>query len=238
MVDNHSYSFFGQKVGLIIQSALKNEPYMFFRLLKCKNDGSWEKPSSGEGKIIKFSLEEMVSIIQVLNKEVNSWSTYHTFKNNKTQISFKWENEQKGKLWIHIGSYSKVLEYAQYTVLEMLMKHILKEKIEFATIPSTSKKKESNKLDNIIVQEEIITESDKKENNHINKENNEKHKEVKNVHGSIKRETDKALLIEFDNGAEIWIPKSKIHSGFDNTKNLMQNFSIDSWILSKNKIIS
>jgi len=238
MVDNHSYSFFGQKVGLIIQSALKNEPYMFFRLIKSKNDGSWEKPSSGEGKVIKFSLEEIVCILRVLNKEINSWSTYHTFKDSKTQISFKWENGEKGKLWIHIGSYSKVLEYSQFTILEMLMKHILKEKIEFATTSSSFTKKKHDKLSNIIVQEEVITISGKNENNNTNEDDNGKPREVKSVIGSIKKETNKALLIQFDNGAEIWIPKSKVHSGFDNTKNLVQNFSIDSWILSKNKIIS
>ncbi len=237
MVDNHSYSFFGQKVGLIIQSALKNEPYMFFRLIKCKNDGTWEKTSSREGKIIKFSLEEMVFILRVLNKKVHSWSSYHTFKDNKTQISFKWENEEKRKLWIHIGSYSKVLEYAQFTILEMLMKHILKEKIEFATAPSSSKNN-SEKLNSIIVQEEIITESCKNDYNQTYKNDNEKHREVKNVIGSIRRETNKALLIRFDNGAEVWIPKSRIYSGFENTKNFLQKFSIDSWILSKNKIIS
>ena len=54
MVDNHSYSFFGQKVGLIIQSASKTEPFIFFRLIKSKNDGSWERPSSGEGNVIKL----------------------------------------------------------------------------------------------------------------------------------------------------------------------------------------
>ncbi len=238
MVDNHSYSFFGQKVGLIVQSALKNEPYIFFRLIKCKNDGSWEKPSSGEGKIIKFSLEEIVCILRVLNKEANSWSSYHSFKESKTQISFKWENAEKGKLWIHIGSYSKVLEYAQLTILAMLMKHILKEKIEFATTLSPSKKKESKKLPNIIVQEEVIKETLKDDDNHFIEENNEKQEEVKIVSGSIKKETNKALLIQFDNSAEIWIPKSKIRSGFENTKDITQKFSIDSWILSKNKIIT
>ncbi|MFX1601442.1 MAG: hypothetical protein ACFFB6_12665, partial [Promethearchaeota archaeon] len=121
MVDNHSYSFFGQKVGLIVQSASKNEPCIFFRLIKSKNNGSWEKPSSGEGKIIKFSLEEMVWILRVLSKEVYSWSSFHTFKDNKTQISFKWEDGDEGKLWIHIGSYSKVLEFAQFKILEMLL---------------------------------------------------------------------------------------------------------------------
>lgn len=240
MVDNHSYSFFGQKVGLIIQSATKNDPFMFFRLIKSKNDGSWEKPSSGEGKIIKFSLEELVWIIRVLTKDVDSWSSYHTFKDNKTQISFKWENEEKERLWVHISSYSKVLEYSQFKILEMLLKHILKEKIEFATVLNSSKKTSTNNLSNIIVQEEIIMDSiDNGEifNNfkdHIDRKSNE----IRDITGAIKGETDKALLIQFENEAEVWIPKSRIHSGFDNVMNLVQKFSIDGWILKKNKVVS
>ncbi|MFX1308581.1 MAG: hypothetical protein ACFE9M_01185 [Promethearchaeota archaeon] len=235
MVDNHSYSFFGQKVGLIVQSASKNEPCIFFRLIKSKNNGSWEKPSSGEGKIIKFSLEEMVWILRVLSKEVNSWSSFHTFKDNKTQISFKWEDGDEGKLWIHIGSYSKVLEFAQFKILEMLLTHILKEKIKFATTPTRIKKNTPDILNNIIVQEEIIKES---VNNENEKGDNEISSKKRNINGSIKGETDKALLIQFDNMSEVWIPKSTIHSGFNNTKNIIQNFTIDSWILRKNKIAS
>jgi len=240
MVDNHSYSFFGQKVGLIIQSAFKNEPYIFFRLIKSKDNGSWERPSSGEGKVIKFSLEEMVWIIRVLTKEVNSWSSYHTFKDNKTQISFKWEDGEKAKLWIHIGSYSKVLEYSQFKILEMLLKHILKEKIKYATVPNSSKKGNFKDLSNIVVQEEIIMDSDKEViiNNENNINNDGEHSEIKNVTGMIKGETNKALLIQFENEAEVWIPKSTIRSGFNNAKNLVQKFSIDSWILKKNKIVS
>ncbi|UCC19514.1 MAG: hypothetical protein JSV62_15660 [Promethearchaeota archaeon] len=234
MVDNHSYSFFGQKVGLIIQSASKNEPFMFFRLIKCKNDGSWEKPSSGEGKIIKFSLEEMVWILRVLNKEVNSWSSYHTFKENKTQISFKWEDGEKNKLWIHIGSYSKVLEYSQFTILEMLLKHMLKEKIEYATVSTISKKNNSDIISNIIIEEEIITDLDHKKNKELKSDSNKK----KSISGAIKNETNKAVLIQFDNGSEVWVPKSGIHSEFNSSKNIIQKFTIDSWILDKNKIVS
>ena len=239
MVDNHSYSFFGQKVGLIIQSASKNEPFIFFRLIKSKNNGSWEKPSSGEGKVIKFSLEEMVWIIRVLNKGVNSWSSYHTFKDNKTSISFKWEDGEKAKLWIHIGSYSKVLEYAQFKILEMLLVHILKEKIEFATAPNRAKKRNVDTLNNIVVQEEIINASKIiNRNNKPNSVNNGKRSEIEDIVGTIKGETDKALLIQFENEVEVWIPKSIIHSGFNNSKNLVQKFSIDSWILKKNKVLS
>jgi hypothetical protein len=238
MVDNHSYSFFGQKVGLIIQSSSKNEPFIFFRLIKSKNIGTWEKPSSGEGKVIKFSLEEIVWIIRVLEKEVNSWSSYHTFKDKNTQISFKWENGDNKKLWIHIGNYSKVLEYAQFKILEMLLKHILKEKIEFATTPNISKKGNSELLSKTIVKEEVITNLENIDKNEINPEKNENSSKIRKVNGSIKNETEKALLIQFDNGIEVWIPKSTIHSGFNNSKNISQNFTIDGWILKKNKIIS
>lgn len=238
MVDNHSYSFFGQKVGLIIQSSSKNEPNIFFRLIKSKNDGSWEKPSIGEGKVIKFSLEEIVWIIRVLDKEINSWSSYHTFKDAKTQISFKWENGEYNKLWIHIGKYSKVLEYAQIKILELLMKHLLKEKIEFATTPNISKKNNSGFIANTIVQEEIITNRENLYNDKKYSENNNKSSKKQLVNGVIKGETDKALLIQFETGNEIWIPKSRIHSSFDNTKNDNQEFMIDNWILEKNKIIS
>ena len=238
MVENHSYSFFGQKVGLIIQSSSKNEPYIFFRLIKSKNDGSWERPSVGEGKVIKFSLEEMVWIIRVLDKDTNSWSSYHTFKDLKTSISFKWENEEYNKLWIHIGKYSKVLEYEQIKILELFMKHLIKEKIEFATTPNISKKGNSGFMSNTVTQEEIITTRENVYNNkkYMEKQNNSN--KIQNVNGIIKGETDKALLIQFDNGTEIWIPKSRIHSSFEKNKNVNQEFMIDDWVLEKNKVVS
>jgi len=238
MADNHSYSFFGQKVGLIIQSSSNKDPYIFFRLIKSKNDGSWEKPSSGEGKVIKFSLEEMIYIIRVLKKEINSWSSYHTFKDNKTQISFKWEDEKRNKLWIHIGKYSKVLEYAQFKILEMLMAHILNEKIEFATTMNNLKKGSFNTVDNTFIQEEVISNSNENINNEVSFHHHEKQVKIKNVKGTIKGASNKALLIQFENGIEVWIPKSTIHSDFNDVKNLSQNFSIDNWILEKNKISS
>lgn len=241
MVDNHSYSFFGQKVGLIVQSASKSDPYIFFRLIKSKNNGSWEKPSSGEGKIIKFSLEEIIWILGVLNKEVSSWSSYHNYKDKKTPISLKWEDSDKAKLWIHIGSYSKVLEYSQFTILKMLLDHILQEKIEFATVINSgidNKKRNSKEPNNIFIQEEVITEKSVSLLDTFDKQDNGNSSKVVDVNGSIKNETPKALLIQFDNGSEVWIPKSTIHSSFNITKNLDQKFAIDSWILKNNKIVS
>ena len=91
MVDKHSQSFFGKSSGLTIQSSSRVEPYIFFKCIKKKADGIWEKPSKGEGKTIKCSLDEMVMILEVLYGRFENWSSYHNFKDNKTQISFKWE---------------------------------------------------------------------------------------------------------------------------------------------------
>ncbi|MFW9878020.1 MAG: hypothetical protein ACFFG0_33480, partial [Candidatus Thorarchaeota archaeon] len=58
------------------------------------------------------------------------------------------------------------------------------------------------------------------------------------ITGTIKSETKKALLIQFNNGSEVWVPKSGIHSEFNSKKDIIQKFTIDSWILEKNKIVS
>ena len=245
MTDTHNYSFFGQKVGLIVQSSSKTEPFIFFRLIKSKENGTWEKPSIGEGKVIKFSIEEMVWIIRVFKKDVKSWSSFHTYKDQKTQIAFKWEEGENGKLWIHIGAYSKILDYSQFKVLELLMKHILKEKIEFSTINQSFNKHNSSTSNNTNMQEEIISRNvdtpNRKNHNYkinINSERNENNGKKKRIKGAIKGETEKALLIQFDNNSEIWIPKSTIHSDFNIEKNSTQYFTIDTWILQKNKVIS
>jgi hypothetical protein len=43
------------------------------KCIKKKNDGIWEKPSKGEDKKIKCSLEEMIMILQVLKRKINSF---------------------------------------------------------------------------------------------------------------------------------------------------------------------
>lgn len=142
MTETHNYSFFGQKTGMIVQSSSQKDPYIFLKLLKKKESGAWEKLSKGEGKTIKFSLEEIVLILQVLKHETNSWSGYHKFKDNTTHISFAWQDEtEKTKaktLFVKIGHYPKMLNFAQAEVLKLLLMHILKEKIEFATISGFS----------------------------------------------------------------------------------------------------
>jgi len=56
------------------------------------------------------------------------------------------------------------------------------------------------------------------------------------VEGRITGETEKALLIIFDDGRENWFPKSAIKSRYNNRLNTKQTFLIDKWILDKNKV--
>ena len=231
LTDKHSYSFFGQKVGIIVQSSSKSEPFIFFKLIKAKNDGTWEKPSKGEGKTIKFSIGEMACILRVLTNKTNTWSSYHSYKDNKTQISFKWEEGEKGKLWIHITPYSKVLDYSQSKIMEMLLAHILEEKIEFATIgfvKIVKNKEVSNSLvdvgDNLKIVEEHIG---------ANASGN-KNSETRRFKGEIKGDTEKGILIKLTSGEEQWFPKSSVHTIDDEP----QLFDIDLWVLKKNKIVT
>ncbi len=252
MTDNHSKSFFGQATGIIINSPSKTDPFIFLRCIKKKPNGVWEKPSLGEGKTIKVSLEEIVMILRVLNGKTTSWSGYHKYKETNTQISVNWEGNGKDKLWIRIGDYAKMFGFSQVEILRLLLNHILEEKIEFAT---GSKKSQANinnnnnrsaniKPEELVIREEIVAPSggdnvdmlfieESIKNSSSNSNNgNEKRK----VSGSIKTETAKALLIMLPSGREQWFPKTTISSQYNPEKEIEQIFLIDKWILEKNGI--
>ena len=57
------------------------------------------------------------------------------------------------------------------------------------------------------------------------------------VGGVCEGKTEKALLILFESGKQTWIPKSTIRSEFDPESSVMQQFTIDTWVLKKNNII-
>jgi len=247
MTDNHSQIFFGQATGLSIQSSSKEDPYIFLRCIKKKSDGSWEKPSKGEGKTIRCSLEEIVMMLEVLNKRMSNWTSYHSYKDTQTQISFGWENRNGNKLWINIGNYSKMLIFAQIEIFKMLLEHLLKEKIKFATIFNGKKtsdksntsfevKEEFNRFEqtNIRSSNNLMKEIPKQSN----KVQNSNTADITQVEGVIKSETEKALFIQFNNGQEVWFPKSTVHSNYSPNRDFNQKFLIDNWILRKNKIIS
>jgi hypothetical protein len=210
---------------MFIQSSSKSEPFIFMKFIKKKGDGSWEKLSTREGKTIKVSLEEVVMILEVLKKKMKSWSTVHSFKEDKTSISISWEGETK--VWFNIGDYPKMLSFAQIEILKLLLLHLLEEKIEFATISDMSKNQ-------IVIDQPVTKKQEKPELTVIEEINSES--DLRKVEGVITGETDKAVLLKLNSGAENWFPKSTIKSQYSPEKETSQTFLIDSWIIEKNKI--
>jgi hypothetical protein len=250
MTDNHNYAFWGQSTGMTLESAGKEEPYIFLKCIKKKPDGSWEKFKQGEGKTIRVSLEEIIMVLQVLNKKLRNWTTYHTYKDDKTQISLSWENGRDDKLWINIGNYSKMLAFPQIELFRMLLEHILEEKIRDATISTKMNKSEAkpstptSSVTKPSIGESLQTYNSFKQNDNnsrlpTNTTNtiNNKSSSKTNVQGLIKGETEKALLIVFQSGHEQWVPKSRIHSNFTQNEGNNQSFLIENWILEKSGII-
>jgi len=226
MVDKHSQSFFGKSSALTIQSSSQNDPFLFLQCFQKKQDGSWEKPSNGDGKTIKINLDEMVMILEVLNKRLENWSSYHKFNEVNTQISFKWEDEKMQRLYINIGKYSKMLNYAQTEILRLLMKHLLEEKIENATSWILSKDRS----------EKGVREK-RKTSIELIKPNKQDDQTIP-IEGSIKGETQKALLINFNDEHKLWIPKSAISLGYNAEIDMTQTFHIATWLLRKNNLIT
>ena len=231
MVDKHSQSFFGQSTGITVLSPSRSDPYLYFKCIQKKQNGSWEKPSAGEGKTIKCNLDELIMILQVLKKNEKAWSSFHNFNDSKTQISFKWDEKNDKKLMIKIGKYSKVLNFSQVELLRLLLKHMLKEKIEYATTSNFIGNKKASKENIKKFKENQIIAPKSKENSKVDEG------KISQIEGSIKNSTDKALLINFNNDTEIWIPKSTIKSNYNIEDDSSQRFLIDEWILKKNNLI-
>lgn len=216
MVNNHTKTFFGEKTALTVQSISKEDLFIFIKIFKKKKEGLWEKPSLGEGRIIKCSLEEIVSILQVIRYKTNEWSNYRIFKNKKTQFSFQWV--LNNQLEIKIEDYSIRLKFEQKEILKMLLEHLLEEKIIYATVTN-----------------EIIDRTPLAKNNEAKSKSEDENKaEIK---GLFKGETDKAILVKFKGGQEVWIPKSAIHSKYITKIGKDQLYTIENWILEKNKIL-
>lgn len=145
-MDHHNQSFFGQKTGLILDSAGITDPWIFIRCLRKKDTGQWEKPSANEGKKVKLNLLELIAIVQTLKCD-GKWGTVHKYQEDQTQIVV--ENSQ-GSVKIQIGGYLKQFKFPESTLLLLLLEHILSEKIIHATGGShgkTDKPSDSMKKD-------------------------------------------------------------------------------------------
>ena len=248
MVEYHNKAFFGSKVGMFFDSSSWTNQFFFLKFIKERKDGTWEKPSLKEGKSIKFSLIEMVYILRVLNKGVESWKTFHKFEDNQTDISFRWDKEDKERFHVNGGEYYKMLKYAEIVVFKALLEHVFEEKIAHSTvnIKNNGVKKPvgvetyTQKSD-LTITEEIQGKPEPKSPNSSQKPFPQADKvnldnETATIGVICKGNTEKALLILFESGKEVWIPKSTIRSEFDQESSDTQQFTIDTWVLKKNAV--
>jgi len=247
MVEYHNKAFFGSKVGMFFDSGSWTSPFFYLKFIKKRDNNTWEKPSLRQGKSIKFSLEDTALILRVLNQEALSWNTVHVFKENKTHISFQWEKGNKERLHVNGGEYHKMLNYAEIIVFKSLLEHVFGEKIVRSTVISRNgsfKKsvgvQSGGKNPELIVTEEIIRNTRSEIQTivqvtpmHLKNELTTEPETV-TIKGVCKGETEKALLIEFEEAQQIWIPKSTIRSGFDPRSVAVPQFKIDIQALRKN----
>jgi hypothetical protein len=235
MVDFHTKSFFGQNRGIIINSPSKLVPYIFLQSIKRKTDGSWEKPTKGEGKTVKLSIEEIICILEVLKRKSANWRGYHVFKDYKTEIYVGWESEAREVLIINVGEYKKKLRFPNTNFLTLLLDHILAEKIEFATSGTfESKNKEKERKDYGVFSEHITARDGLQV---VETTEYGVDEQVMEINCKIKVESPKALLIMLDTGNEFWIPKSTIHNNYNTKdKESYQQLIVDKWIIEKHII--
>ena len=130
-MEAHELDFFGKNSAFILNSSAKSEPFIMLKFIKRKDNATWERLN--EGKTVKLNLREMVYILAVLEKKVPYFSTFHRFKDETTKISFRWDDIDVNMLWINVAEYSRSLLFPETDLLEKLMRHLVDEKIEFAT---------------------------------------------------------------------------------------------------------
>ena len=163
------------------------------------------------------------------------WSTYHAYKESNTQITFKWKDSAQNELYITIDEYNKMLNRSQAEIMRRLLEHILEEKIECATI--FKPKSNLAPKGQIEEKESVVKSIPKISEKPIPKELVEQ-QEHASIQAEITAKTQKALNLKFTEGKEKWIPRSTIHSSYDEDSFDQQKFIIDTWVLKKNSILT
>ncbi|MGQ4876528.1 MAG: hypothetical protein ACP6IY_20885 [Promethearchaeia archaeon] len=240
MTEKHVETFYGQKSGIRLESPSISSPYILVSCINKKENGEWEDISQNEGRTVKLMIEEMICFLEVLYKKSAMWRGYHVFKDYTSLIQIGWEDESRDTLIMKLGeNYEKKIKFPNTKFLILLLEHILNEKIEFATSP----KKEKGEIQKRLKTEKeygIFSE-------HITSKDGLQVVETTiydlslgnvTVKAKIRVESPKALLIELESGEELWIPKSAIHSNYDNKskKKVFQDFVVNQWVIDKNKI--
>jgi len=238
MTDYHTKTFYGQKSSISLTSPSKSVSYIFLSVFNRKEDGTWERTSKGEGKTVKITIEEIICILEVLNKNSANWRGFHVFKERKTEIYVGWEKESREVIQIKIGDYVKKLRFPNLNFLTLMLEHILEEKIEFSTSGITEKKSKDGDVHEEVeygVFSEYILARDGLQV--VETTEFGVSKETVEIKAKIKVESPKALLITLESDKEFWIPKSTIHSKYDlENKKKLQTLIVDKWIIEKQRI--
>ncbi len=238
MTDYHTKTFYGQKSSITLTSPSKSVPYVFLSCINRKEDGKWERTSEGEGKTVKITIEEIICILEVLNRNSANWRGFHVFKDRKTEIYVGWEKESHQVIHIKIGDYVKKLRFPNLNFFTLMLEHILNEKIEFATSGTTEKKSKDGEVHGEseygVFSEHILARNGLQV---VETTEFGVSKETIEIKAKIKVESPKALLITLESDLEFWIPKSTIHSRYDvENKKKLQTLIVDKWIIEKQRI--
>ncbi|MHA1855068.1 MAG: hypothetical protein ACTSYY_03410 [Promethearchaeota archaeon] len=242
-MNHHNYSFFGQKTGMLLDSAEINQPCLFLRFLKKKQDGSWEKPTQGEGKNIKLNLLEMIAILRIFRTQNSKWSTVHKFGEETTSITVENKNNI---ISFMISGYAKQFKFPESELFIDLVEHIYREKIINATVSNSNgyskvpnnKESKIQKLANAPIPEypEELDEKTIEKKLEIDPEqwyNSLKaNDEFRLIPGSINEERAKAINFHINNLTNIWVPNSCI----DNSSTAKEGIWIKDWFLRKKMV--
>ena len=258
-MNHHNYSFFGQKTGMLLDSAEINQPCLYLRFLKKKQDGSWEKPSQGEGKNIKLNLLEMIAILRIFRTQNTKWSTVHKFGEETTSITVENKNNI---ISFMISGYVKQLKYPESVLFTDLLDHIYHEKIVNAT-GNNSKNSKSNGASKVNRQQSNINNRDSQihnlsdvpipeypeELNEKNKKTQEKRIDIdpeqwynslktnddfKLIPGAVNEERAKAVNFHITDLISIWVPNSCINKSQEESK---EGVWVKDWFLKKKWLI-
>jgi hypothetical protein len=203
--------------------------------IKKQQNGIWEKPSENQGKKIKLNLGELIMIRRVLSGLDDKWSTIHTFKEEKTQISVSRNKNNQEQIWINADSYSKNIKLPETEIFQLLLNHIIDEKIIYSTCNKGSRtnfQKSPVNNDNI---EESLVNGKSKQITELPVKNNNQNGDFSEMQAIYVRETEKAVCVQFDGEEkESWVPKSILNNLIINSDEY-QTLLLPKWFIEKRK---
>jgi len=247
-MNHHNYSFFGQKTGMLLDSAEINQPCLYLRFLKKKKDGSWEKPSQGEGKNIKLNLLEMIAILRIFRTQNTKWSTVHKFGEDTTSITVENRNNV---ISFMISGYAKQLKFPESELFSDLLDHIYKEKIINATISNKNGKNKERKPQGVQQSNEreskiqdlsdspIPEYSEEMDENKLEIDPEQWYNSLKTnedfklIPGEVNEERAKAINFQIVDLINIWVPNSCIDQNQSLSK---EGIWVKDWFLRKKMV--